>query len=434
MSKNRIKKGVLYTKMLFLLLTSGCSIQLEEESMPSYEVTIDDEEEIKVKYIYNVIFDDDREIPTGNYTKEDLKHIISATICMGNTSYEYLNYMTNLESLSIIDNGTPGLFQNIDGSNFKKDIEVRITAEKEYINFTEERYGFLKEIASIKRLTLGKIVDKIGVDGAFLESLTNVHNLELSITELSNYQYHNLSHLESLKISGKPYNIAIYFSDKDISTLNENGVEVTVDDYDKFKIISQELDESVDKLIASNKTETEKLNIILSSVLNKCSYDFGVIEDLSKNKVYIDTTPFYRDGKLSGVFENETQICGNYAALTVALSHRLDLESYYVHSNNHAWVTVKIAGEYYYTDPTFMDNDFIIECEYVDGYFPTLLSGEEIFTDGTQYNINQLKWYLVDPIEIDDYSHKIIDIPYFLEQEMSTELELKEKQKVINYN
>ena len=71
-----------------------------------------------------------------------------------------------------------------------------------------------------------------------------------------------------------------------------------------------------------------------------------------------EASKFYQDGKLYGALYKDSAICGNYAALVEALMDRLDIpqRSYFANSSRHAWNVIKIDGEPYYVDATWLDN------------------------------------------------------------------------------
>ena len=124
--------------------------------------------------------------------------------------------MVNLETLIINDYSTTNLLDNIDGSVFKNKINIEIYRKDYKQSFTKEKFGFLKDIPYINKLTLGKplelgstynnkimnainnsiILNKFksvsyNIDSKFLESLKNVHNLDLAIDEYFRYTYND---------------------------------------------------------------------------------------------------------------------------------------------------------------------------------------------------------------------------------------------------
>ena len=107
-------------------------------------------------------------------------------------------------------------------------------------------------------------------------------------------------------------------------------------------------------------TDEEKINAVLIYCLENLEYDSEVASLLdSGRRDEVDYSAFYAEGSLYGALENDSQICGNYAALMKALLHRLGIDSYYLTSENHAWNLVEVDGEYYYYDATWLDQQMI---------------------------------------------------------------------------
>ena len=173
--------------------------------------------------------------------------------------------------------------------------------------------------------------------------------------------------LDNLKVldlsSSKPYDIAVYLNSFEYNSLISKGVTIKFSDEsakNKYLNASSKLDEIVSKLDVSKDDSTEdNMNAILIYVMENLSYDEEVSKMISNN---IDTddkaSEFYEEGRLYGSLYKNSAICGNYAALIEALMDRVDLpqNSYFVLSDNHAWNLIRIDGEPYYVDATWMDS------------------------------------------------------------------------------
>jgi hypothetical protein len=223
--------------------------------------------------------------------------------------------------------------------------------------------------------------------------------------------------LDSLSLNGKPYDIAIYFSSDIIDELKSNGVTIIADNLQKIEDIDRQIDDIVTSLnVDENATEQEKLNAVLTYVLTEFSYDPEIADLLARGEEH-DSSAFYEEGALDAAMTNETQICGNYAAMTTALLRRLGVEVYSLTSTehdsvNHAWNAVKIGDYYYFVDACWLDND----------YTP------EYFANNYTRVIGNLTWYLVDPTDANEIDssgmHDMQYIPYGLEiQEIPDEIE-----------
>ncbi|MBR1377210.1 MAG: hypothetical protein IJ565_05345 [Bacilli bacterium] len=420
---------------LMVLTLSGCHIDRKDIQEPKEEISLEHQEEnekivynipkyskdetIKIDNIYAVTSDDERVINNNTYTYEDLEHITGFVLLVkDDDNYDFLNYMPNLETLIITDESKTYKFNNIDGSRFKKSMSINIKSFSEDITFSESRYPFLKDIPHIETLTIGSKEKAMNIDSTYLESLKNIDNLDLGISVISNLHYKDLTHLKSLSLNGKPYDIAMYFNNKDLNKLEDANVDIRTDDMSTLRMVNNEIDEIVKSLnLSDDAKEQEKLNAILEYVLENYTYDEEVSELLANNeRDKIDHSKFYEKGEMMGAFESDTQICGNYAAVTTALSHSLGLDTYLMLSNNHAWNAIRIGDYYYYVDPTWIDGK--------DTYIPdkeaTMLDEngkvtmktysfkvqpiEYLFQEGNQEEIDKLSWYLEDPTEIVDSS------------------------------
>ena len=92
-----------------------------------------------------------------------------------------------------------------------------------------------------------------------------------------------------------------------------------------------------------------------------------------------------------------------YASLISALSDRLNLNTYYITSYNHAWNLVSIEGVNYYVDATWFDG--------LAAKIDVNLTAEEAINLGKN---EELDWYMEEPRNDYDDTHKAIDIPLFV--------------------
>ncbi len=421
-STRSIKKLIKKTVLVGMMATTiGCSKPDNIEENINTNVTQTSETEYNVKGIYNVKYDDSREV--SNKCLDDINHITEMTVCfMDGNDYSFINNMPNLKKLVILDtNFDPALTENIDFSRFDN-LDITIYTDRDIVDFNELRYGFLKNIKSIDNLLLGNPTSTISVDSKFLESLKNVHNLSMGINEITNYDYTDLTHLDSLKLFGFAYDIAMYFTLDDIENLKKVGVQVTVSEPEKLDCLLKELKNTIiDLNIPKDASDVEKINKILGYVIEKCKYDSEISLNTSTyGNSNIWASKFYSSGMMTGVFDNSTQICGNYASYLNALLHNASIESYYVSSDTHAWNIVKIGDYYYYLDSTVLDHDnSILTSVYmnIDGdniyYSPVYenMSAENVFSTLNQGYINQLKGYLTDPTTEYSLTYNINHIP-----------------------
>jgi len=403
--------------------------------------------------IDNTTFDGFKIKVNQSYSKEELKHIKKIEIdLIDGKNYDYLNEMDNLETLIINDYSTSNLLDNIDGSIFKNKMNIEIYRKDYKQEFTKEKYGFLKDIPYINNLKLGEPL-KLGsksdnmffnmisnayilnnfksisynIESEFLESLKNVHNLNLAVDEYFRYKYTDLTFLDSLYLNGGAYDIAIYFSNEDISKLIESGVDVKTNDMDLLVSVNNRIDEIINELdIDSKLKDKNKVDLILSYVLSNASYDEKLIgvEDVSNYNI----SKFYDKGYLKGFLENDTQICGNYASIINVLLNRMGIDTYLINSPDHVWNILNIDNKYYYLDSTWIDNTIL-------RYDNKELSAEEVFSN-EEYNYlrQSYEWYLLEPELVKNFdtnSHNPSFIPSDINKNTKLDIELNNDNLIV---
>lgn len=439
LSKNKIKN---YFHILFgiiLLVISLILIQPEFKVLKRKVLLSSSNSSYNT--ISNTKFDSFKLKINNNYNKEELSHIKKVEIdLIDGENYDYLNQMINLETLIINDYSTQPLLDNIDGSIFKNKMNIEIYRKNNKQSFTKEKFGFLKDIPYINKLTLGKplelgsttdskILNSINnyiilnnfksvsynIESSFLESLKNVHNLSLAIDEYFRYDYNDLTFLDSLYLNGGAYDVAIYFSNKDIENLEKRGVIVTTNDMEKLVEANNKITLIIKELdIKSNMTDINKLDKVLAFVLKNSKYDEDItnVDDPSNYNL----SKFYKGGLLKGFLDNNSQICGNYASIVNVLLNRLNIKSYLINSSNHIWNVVFINDMYYYLDPTWIDGTII-------DYSNEKISAEEIF-DNEKYGFikNSFELYLLEPEKVDNLKidlHTPTFIPFDIQNSLN---------------
>lgn len=301
-------------------------------------------------------------IEGNDITYGDLLEVTTADIILNDDdSYEYLNYMPNLEKLYITDKSNTNCLRNIDGSRFQKRITVDIYLEYSDGVIDEKRYGFLKDIPYIDQLILGAEKQYMNIDYDFLQDLKNVHNLTISVDSRFNFRYKDLTYLDSLKIIGRPYDIAMNFPNELIDYLINNGVDVQIDNMEAVREANNRAKDIYMKLgITSNMTDKEKIDQIVRYIVESFEYN-PEIEQASENNEQVDEEEirkqFYSMGSLSGALKSDTQVCGNYTSMTYLLCREAGIDCYNVIENDHSYNIINIDGEYYRVDTTSLDTE-----------------------------------------------------------------------------
>jgi len=310
-----------------------------------------------------------------------------------------------------------------------------------YNDFSQEKFAFLSQCKSVKNLY---ILGFENIEPGFLESLTNLDKITLSDCTNQNIDYSKLTFLKELDFSNTdPYDLPVFFTNKEYNILKSNGVNIKSADnnLEKSLEIGDRLDNIVNSLgITETDTEKEKLDKILIYVLENLEYDEMVSQALLNNTEHTDLTKdFYTEGNLYGALEKDSAICGNYSALVSALCKRVGVSNYYLISNNHAWNLVEIDGTDYYVDATWLDDTIINKPQENATYDENgnMTSMEITFetTSALEYikegKTDNLDWYLENPNDISQIdkksSHEVVNFPSFIEikeiEEPETELQ-----------
>lgn len=389
-------------------------------TVPDYDIpNHSPEETVELPFVFLVEFDDDRTVTGNVYTYEDLEHITKMTVIVREDGdYDFLNYMPHLQNLSIIDNSTGDKLDNIDGARFGPDISISIESPTEAGIFDEDHYPFLRDISSIDTLTLGSSsTNAFYIDSSYLQSLRNVHNLSMAVDINSNFQYQDLTYLDSLVIDALPYDAALYFPNEVLDQLEQAGVSVSTINMEKLREVNQQIHDIYLSLdIPEDATDQEKLDIILVYVLEHLEYDSEMHEAIQNgDDTDLLAENFYTEGEMTAAFESSSQICGNYATLFYVLAREAGLDAYNLTSYNHAWNAVKVGDYYYFVDPTWLDGENIsiqlTNTEQTDtgisiSYDFEELSAEDVLASGDSENVSKLVWYMEDPTEIADIDNQ----------------------------
>ncbi len=344
-----------------------------------------------------------------------------------NSSLEWLNYCTNIKKLTLII--------STDDISVLEEVKKLDNLEKlnvysvHNVTLTQKNSQWLKESPKLKELHLLGCYVEPGV----LENLTNLQKLSLLDESSKEVNYEKLTFLKELEfLSDQPYEIAIGFTKKDYDTLVNHGVKISFEEETKNKVL--EINERLEKIVQSlnlseNSTDQEKLDAILIYILDNLTYDEQVSEAITQNIDHESLTEsFYEGGTLYGALEKDSSICGNYAAMLEALAERTGLQTNFLYSDNHAWNLVKIEGDYYYVDATWLDGNKVEveknETVYdEDGNLIQMniswdqIAAQEAIKEG---KTDELEWYMEDPINYQEEtkeakeSHEANNIPDYI--------------------
>ncbi len=339
----------------------------------------------------------------------------------------WLNKCINLQELTLKfdkDNNDTTCLKDIQKLNNLKSFIIKSSTDE--IIFDSNNFSFL-DINSISKLTL----EGVSLNCEFLEKFINLKYLSISDNLFNTcIDFSKFSKLEVLDFQNNHvYDIAMFLNNDSCEHIFwDKNIKVLYNSDEGFDLekICDDIRFSISDFAINSLSDREKLDYVLIEVLNYLDYDPNLykVEAQGDDAHY---NRYYKEGRLYGalVFPEDSYgkaICGNYAALFTALANRIGLEAYYISGVGHAFNLVKIDGQYYYTDPTWLD-----ETTYNDGNIKVLAMDALLDGDG-----DKLEWYLEDPNVYHDDAHVPIDIPYNIPYNVKIK-EIKTKGVTIAY-
>lgn len=400
LDKEKLQKFVASGLIALNLLSGSLNVYAKDLNNP--EIIVNE----NIKQQLDVYLDYEK-----TYNANDLSNLLYMSLMIEeDTDLSWLKYATNLEEIMLSYGekvNSMDTISTISGLNKLK--KASIYSYKEFDEVNKVSYSFLKDAKNLKELDLNGVY----VDNDFIESLTslevlrigdNIINFDIDFSKLPNLkevEFYNLNE----------YDVATYLDDYTIRLLEDRGVCITTSyvDLDKVVEINKELNKIVYSLgVTSMNSDKEKLNAILTYILDNLSYDETTYQNI-QNSMKDDNlvNSFYTNGFLDGALNGDSAICGNYASLFQALANRLGMKSYFMVNDNHAWNLVSIDNEYYYVDPTYLegvsidiDNDGKLDI------------ASDIIKSG---EANKLEWYMKDVSKANDSFHQPINMPLHIE-------------------
>ena len=163
---------------------------------------------------------------------------------------------------------------------------------------------------------------------------------------ITNFDFiYGLKHLKSFKLKSETLGITREL----IDYLDRNNIEHNLN-YEMVEF-DEAIQNIIDSIITEDMNDNEKLVAILRYVVTHLKYDYSIINDEEKAREY---NKLLLSPALKG-----NGICINFAALTNALCFKANLTSYLVSSFDHAWNLVEIEGQFYFVDPTNLNETLI---------------------------------------------------------------------------
>ena len=317
-------------------------------------------------------------------------------------SLEFLSNCSNLKNLCLsFKKNNDYVLDTIPEINSLENLTIKANENLE-ISEKVNSLVFEKNKNNLKNLCLDGVI----VGPNVIENLSSLDSLTLVTSLNYDFDYSKLK-VNTLDISsyGK-YDVPIFLSRTNYNYLVNNNVDIVFNGGEEgYLQILDRLDNIIESFDIENKSEREQMNCIMCYVLDNLKYDEDVFNALDNDEdvsSLIINKGFYDEGNLKGALENDTQICGNYAALCKALLNEIGINSFYTLSETHAWNLVEIEKELYYIDLTYLDT-------FEKGASKDIQNGEVL----------GLNWYMERPEDVrfidtsDD--HKPILFPEYFE-------------------
>lgn len=275
----------------------------------------------------------------------------------GKESLDFLRLFDNLESLTLdvetdddkecLDTVPPIPSLRKLAIHANEDLEISSAANKQILQNNK---------MNIETLTL----DGISLGPDVVEELENLMTLSLEVSLNHEIDYGSLN-VQTLDLSWYgPYDVPIFLTYDDYQELDERGVEVIFSPYHEKKEYIQiwgKIEEIVRELNITDSEEETVLAEATAYTIERLNFDENIQNRLDNGEdVTDDIQHFYKAGNLYGVFNEETAICGNYAALLKALLEAADVESFYVINDDHAWNLAMVDETLGYVDATYIDD------------------------------------------------------------------------------
>ena len=274
-------------------------------------------------------------ISTEDYSDLKNDNFFEFHLTNENNSFDWIENYPNIEELVIyIETVSDVEIRKLKSISKLKYLDKLTIYTRENVSITNEAFGFLKDCNLLRSL----IIDGPSIEEGILESITQLRYLSLN---LFNHVFNNvdtdfnkLLFLEELNFKeSAPYNIPMWVDSKSYNFLRKNGVLISSDIPGTIEIL-EKVNDKLDAIVCSlniedSESDKEKLDKILIYVMESLEYDKEIASiDLSEENWPVEKArKFYENGFLYGALEKDSAICGNYAALFMALCRRCNIKS-----------------------------------------------------------------------------------------------------------
>ena len=222
----------------------------------------------------------------------------------------------------------------------------------------------LENIDLVNSISKNIYLDSSNIDNAFVYYLPNTtEELSLAkcnyITSLAdlpkqcpNIKVLNIDNMPSLSDLSFIYELSnlkaiylkesAYITEELLTYLNNNNIITNITKKDIYNNIKT--NEIINNIISNEMTDKEKIKTIITYVTNNMEYDITRLIDSNNNP-------------LTCAINDNVGVCTSYSYLTNILLNKAQITSFEIINENHAWNILKLDDNYYYIDPTNIDNN-----------------------------------------------------------------------------
>ncbi len=239
-----------------------------------------------------------------------------------------------------------------------------------YFTLTCSEVGSIEGVQNFKNLE-SLFISAVGIEDVTpIKYLNNLESLTLDYTcveDLSPIKNLNISYLDvcdSMNIESLDVimemdsiqeiwtrNCEMAYSRELYNYLNENNICHDIPESDLS--IKGKVENLADNLMNNSMSDEEKVETVVSYVVDLMEYDFGIYEDE-------DLSRMYNDDALKFALKGEG-VCRNYSALINVLLIEGGVESKEIRNVDHIWNIVFIDDEYFWIDATWIDDECTVD-------------------------------------------------------------------------
>ncbi|MCM1131856.1 MAG: leucine-rich repeat protein [Ruminococcus flavefaciens] len=207
--------------------------------------------------------------------------------------------------------------------------------------------------------------DNVTVEGRAFSGCTNITSVEfegnvnldyyafLDCTAIENVTFNTLS-----EISGNAFNGCTSLMNINSEPVFDSTTGDFIPEYSGFIRANFYMAEEIGFLNEYTKAQYAKIAEEVTSPEMSDTEKVKALHDwVCGNTIYADSTVPAEYHTDASILLNDSTVCEGYAKAMNLLCNYAGIETYYVHSSDHAWNIVKIGGHYFHIDSTWDDSE-----------------------------------------------------------------------------